>query len=127
MGVQLAAHPPCPSPLLAPLLARQIKPAVLRNFDKYAAVLLKPWYSGAEQEWTTGAALLWTRNARLPLVCVSRRAPRGCRRCHDCAASPPARPAEVQNLQGWLSKHLAWLDGEFAKQAGAAGPPPAGR
>lgn len=33
-----------------------IRPAVLRNFDRYAAVLLKPWYSSAEQEWTTGGA-----------------------------------------------------------------------
>lgn len=39
----------CPSP------PAQIKPAVLRNVDKYSAVLLKPWYSSAEQEWTSGA------------------------------------------------------------------------
>ncbi|PRW56820.1 spore coat [Chlorella sorokiniana] len=61
----------------------QIKPAVLRNFDKYSAVLLKPWYSSAEQEWTS----------------------------------------EVANLQSWLSKHLAWLDGEFAKQASSGNGP----
>ncbi|EFN58239.1 hypothetical protein CHLNCDRAFT_142143 [Chlorella variabilis] len=35
-----------------------IRPAVLRNFDRYAAVLLKPWYSSAEQEWTTEVANL---------------------------------------------------------------------
>lgn len=38
--------------------------------------------------------------------------------------------AEVANLQSWLSKHLAWLDGEFAKQAGGGATPavaPAGR
>lgn len=32
----------------------QIKPAVIRNFERYAAVLLEPWYASAEQEWTTG-------------------------------------------------------------------------
>lgn len=43
---------------------------------------------------------------------------------------PPYRlaiPAEVANLRSWLAKHLAWLDGEFAKLAGggssAAGSP----
>ena len=43
-------------PCLAPCLPvrMQIKPAVLRNFDLYEAVLLKPWYSNSEQEWTSG-------------------------------------------------------------------------
>lgn len=41
----------------------QIKPAVMRNFEKYAAVLIKPWYSGAEQEWTSGAAA-WAGGTR---------------------------------------------------------------
>ncbi|KAL4447270.1 hypothetical protein ABPG77_007303 [Micractinium sp. CCAP 211/92] len=38
--------------------AAMIKPAVLRNFERYSAVLLKPWYSSAEQEWTTELANL---------------------------------------------------------------------
>lgn len=36
----------------------------------------------------------------------------------------------MANLQSWLAKHLAWLDGEFAKQAGGSATPaaaPAGR
>ena len=43
---------PCLAPCLPVRL--QIKPAVLRNFDRYEAVLLKPWYPNSEQEWTSG-------------------------------------------------------------------------
>ena len=48
--------------LVRPIMERlamraQIKPAVLRNFQRYASVILKPWYTDAEQEWTTGAAM----------------------------------------------------------------------
>jgi len=29
--------------------------------------------------------------------------------------------SEVANLQSWLTKHLAWLDGAYAKAAQGAG------
>lgn len=32
----------------------QIRAAVLRNYAKYEAVLLKPWYSSSQQQWTAG-------------------------------------------------------------------------
>lgn len=34
--------------------------------------------------------------------------------------------AEVAALQDWLLKHVAWMDGELAKEQ-PPGPPPAGR
>lgn len=49
--------PPLQKCCLAPSLPLlQIKPAVLRNYDRYEKILLKPWYSNPEQQWTAGGA-----------------------------------------------------------------------
>lgn len=65
---QTGCLPPCSgpgcllsaaSPIECTRPSKQIKPAVLRNFERYSAVLLKPWYSSAEQEWTTGKRWPW--------------------------------------------------------------------
>jgi hypothetical protein len=34
----------------------QIKPAVLRSYDRWASVILKPWFPNSEVQWTTGEA-----------------------------------------------------------------------
>ena len=61
----------------------QIKPAVLRNFDRYEAVLLKPWYSNSEQEWTSGEG-----DAAAVAAC--------CCQCHPPRSVPP--PLQTRQL-----------------------------
>ncbi|KAL4858496.1 hypothetical protein ACK3TF_001466 [Chlorella vulgaris] len=41
---------------------RQIKPAVLRSYDRWASVILKPWFPNSEVQWTTEVSNLkdWT-------------------------------------------------------------------
>lgn len=43
--------------LLTWLPALQIKPAVLRNYARYMWVLMKPGFSSAEEQWTSGEAV----------------------------------------------------------------------
>lgn len=100
---------------------------MLRNFDRYSAVLLKPWYTSAEQEWTTGGLGGEGGEGRMHAAAAAAFAARSVSPPDPfCAAHAPLCGAEAATLQDWLLKHVAWMDGELAKEQ-PPGPPPAGR